>query len=241
MDISVDNIRLDLNRHKDKTAIYLRIGDTLARTVRCTLVLAGAVIPLDKAILASILIKKADGYEADNGVVIQGNELVYTWRTTDVSAEGENLCQFVVTMSDGAVISSPEFSVFAYKKEIDQKVEKSMNEYTAITQQVALAGKYAESAQTSEKTVLSCADNVKIMEAAASESAAAARESENKAKEYLTRFGEDGNLTLGETESTAYRGDRGKEAYEQSKENAETLSELKTYMETMINRANYPS
>jgi len=57
---------------------------------------------------------------------------------------------------------------------------------------------------------------------AASESAEAAltsesnaKASETKAKEYLERFGE-GQLILGETETTAYRGDRGKIAYEHS-------------------------
>ena len=149
---SIDNIRLDINKKSERAAIYLRIGDTVSRTVHCTLARAGKVVSLQNAVVASILIKKPNGYESDNSVVIVGDELQYTWRTSDVSAEGENICQFVVTFDDGATLATPEFSMYAYKKIVDQKTEKSFNEYTTIQQQVAMTKQFADSAKiASEK------------------------------------------------------------------------------------------
>lgn len=235
MEVSVDFIRLDLNKQKDKTAIYLRIGDTLARTVRCTLVRSGRVVPLREAILASILIKKPDGYESDNGVVIEGDELKYTWRTTDVSAEGENICQFVVTLSDGTLISSPEFSMYAYRKVVDQKVEKSMNEYTAITQQVALAGEYAGNAKNYSETAQSCAESAgnarsgaEEFMAAAQSSAEAAEASEERTKasekaagEYAASAGESMEKAVAFSQQAGDSSDSAWEARNQAAESAE--------------------
>jgi hypothetical protein len=235
MEVSVDFIRLDLNKEKDKAAIYLRIGDTLARTVRCTLVRAGRVVPLRNAILASILIKKADGYESDNGVVVEGDELKYTWRTTDVSAEGENICQFVVTLADGTLISSPEFSMYAYRKVVDQKVEQSMNEYTAITQQVALAGEYADNAKRYSETAQSFAESAGTARSGAEECMAAAqaaaeaaeaseersKASENAAGEYASSAGESMEKAAAFSQQARESSDSAWEARTQASESAQ--------------------
>ncbi len=146
---SIDNIRLDLNREKVNAAVYVREGDTKSRTLHCTLADGGKVVSLADAIFAEILIKKPDGYEADNSVVVVGDELQYTWRTSDLSANGENICQFMVTFDDGSVVTSPEFSLYVYRKKVNQKTQISTNEYTALTEQVVMAKQFATSASDS--------------------------------------------------------------------------------------------
>lgn len=140
---SIDNIRLDLNREKVHASISVRYGDTKTRSLHCMLVNGGSLVKLDNALFAELLIKKADGKEADQNMVIYENELQYTWRTQDVNALGENICQVMVTFEDGSVITSPEFSLYVYSKVLDQRMQESMNEYTAITQQLVDAKKYS--------------------------------------------------------------------------------------------------
>lgn len=324
---SIDNIRLDINREKVRASVSVRYGDTKTRTLHCTLVDSGTVVDLSNALFAELLIRKPDGREADQNVVIYGNELQYTWRTQDVNALGENVCQIMVTFEDGAVITSPEFSLYVYSKVLNQRVQESMNEYTAITQQLVDAKRYADdsrreaesagnsateaaesstaaqaaethtlelhgevqelktqtsasethtaellaevqelseqvsasethtlelhgevqelsvqasasassasasaanaqtyasSAEESNTSARGYADSAsasatlaKEYEDSAEQSAISATASEEKAKEYLEQFGE-GTLILGETSTTAYRGDRGKEAYDHS-------------------------
>lgn len=146
---SIDNILLDINRERVKASISVRYGDTKTRSLHCTLVNNGSLVKLQNAIFAELLIKKADGYETDNDMVIYENELQYTWRTQDVNALGENVCQIMVTFDDGGVITSPEFSMYVHKKVLDQRVQESMNEYTAITQQLVDTKMYAGEASKS--------------------------------------------------------------------------------------------
>ncbi len=146
---SIDNILLDINREKVKASISVRYGDTKTRSLHCTLVNKGSLVRLQNAIFAELLIKKADGKETDNDMVIYENELQYTWRTQDVNALGENVCQIMVTFDDGGVVTSPEFSMYVHKKVLNQRVQESMNEYTAITQQLVDTKKYAGEASKS--------------------------------------------------------------------------------------------
>ena len=54
--------------------------------------------------------------EADNELVMYSNELHYTLRTGDTSVLGESVCQIKLTFEDGAIVISPEFSLYVSKK-----------------------------------------------------------------------------------------------------------------------------
>lgn len=143
----VDNLRLDINRSKVRSAIYVRLGDTRTRTIHFTLANNGVVYDLSELIFAEVLIKKPDGNENDQAMVQVGNELQYTLRTQDINVAGECVCQLMLTFKDGAVITSPDFLIVVFAKTVNQKTEKSMNEYTAITQQLVDARGYADIAK----------------------------------------------------------------------------------------------
>lgn len=131
---SIDNLRLDLNKERVRGVIYVREGDTKTRTLHLTLTKNGSVVDLSDAIFCSLLILKPDLNECDNPMVRYGNELQYTWRTQDVNVPGECKCQAQVTFKDGAIVTSPEFSLMVYDTEINPKHEESLNEYGSITQ-----------------------------------------------------------------------------------------------------------
>ena len=310
---SISNIRIDINGESARSGIYVRQGDTKSRSIHISLVDHGQVISLENAIVAELFIAKTDGFECDQGMVIVGNELQYTFRTNDLSALGANKAQVMVTFDDGAVLTSPEFTINVYAKKVNQKYQESFNEYTALTQNVAKASQYATQAENSatkaesyESTfetmrdeAVTASENASASATSASESATTASDasaeateckdvcleakadalssknqanlymiategyadqaieasatasqsqiqakaSENnasasassastsehnakvsedkadeyqqQAKEYLDEMGQ-GQLTLGETSDTAYRGDHGKAAYDHS-------------------------
>lgn len=139
---SIDNLRLDLNKKSVRGVIYVRVGDTRARTVHITLTSNGKVVDLSDAAICEILIRKPDGSQNDQATINEqamvqyGNELQYTFRTQDINVPGECHCQVMVTFKDGAVVTSPDFSVMVYEKEVSQEYEQSTNEYSAITQQL---------------------------------------------------------------------------------------------------------
>ena len=146
---SISNIRIDINGESARSGIYVRQGDTKSRSIHISLVDHGQVISLENAIVAELFIAKTDGFECDQGMVIVGNELQYTFRTNDLSALGANKAQVMVTFDDGAVLTSPEFTINVYAKKVNQKYQESQNEYTALTQNVALASQYATQAESS--------------------------------------------------------------------------------------------
>lgn len=143
----VENIRLDVNRVKNKAAIYVRMGDTLTRTLHFTIANNGTLYDLKNLILAEILIKRPDGSEADNELVMYSNELHYTLRTGDTSVLGESVCQIKLTFEDGAIVISPEFSLYVSKSVVDQNSIKTENSYSALGQVLASAKEYAQTAQ----------------------------------------------------------------------------------------------
>ena len=181
---SISNIRIDINGESARSGIYVRQGDTKSRSIHISLVDHGQVISLENAIVAELLIAKTDGFECDQGMVIVGNELQYTFRTNDLSALGANKAQVMVTFDDGAVLTSPEFTINVYAKEVNQKYQESFNEYTALTQNVALASQYAKQAENSadkaesyESTFKTMRDEAVTASANASASATSASES----------------------------------------------------------------
>lgn len=144
---SIDNLRLDLNRERVRGVIYVRAGDTRARTIHLTLVNNGTVVDLSEAVFCELLIKKPDLNENDQAMVRVGNELQYTFRTQDINVPGECKCMVQVTFADGTIVTGPEFAVMVFDQVINQNHERSTNEYTAITQQLVDATAQADRAE----------------------------------------------------------------------------------------------
>ncbi len=198
---SIDNLRIDLNRKKVQQSISVRTGDTKTRTIHVSIVNNGLVYKLDQILFAEILIKKVDLTETDQGMVINGDELQYTFRTQDLAAVGENKCQIKLTGKDGSIVTTPEFSLYVYTQLVDQYKQESMNEYTAITQQLVevnrlagevasntmIASEAASSASQSAETALevkeSVDESVEQIENFASEAMEAATIAATKASE----------------------------------------------------------
>jgi hypothetical protein len=206
---SIDNLRLDMNKKSVRGVIYVRAGDTRARTVHITLTSNGTVLDLSDAHICEILIRKPDGGMNDQAVdmneqamVRYGNELQYTFRTTDINVPGECKCQVMITFNDGAVITSPEFSVMVYQKTIDQNLEKSTNEYTAITQQLTEATELrnqtaqdADRAETAREGVENYEEICRQYSESASDSASNAALSEDAASQSAYSASADKELT----------------------------------------------
>lgn len=177
----VNNIRLDINRQKNKAVVHVRAGDTKSRIVHITITDKGVVKSLDDVLIALITIKKPDGNHCYNDLVIQDNELHYEITTQTVNVPGECACEVELTFNDGARITIPGFTIMVYEKYLSDKYVESLNEYQAIPIQIALSKEYAKSASQS-------ADKSAESEANALASAEAANESANTANTLLGLF-----------------------------------------------------
>lgn len=142
----VDNIRLNMNAEQVRACVYVRAGDTRARTLHFTIVKDGKVVDMTDLVIAELVILKPDGHECDQSMTRYGNELHYTLRTQDINVPGDNRAQVQMTFSDGTVYESPEFSIMVYDK-LDPRYETSTNEYTALNAKLALADETVEDAQ----------------------------------------------------------------------------------------------
>lgn len=213
---SIDNIRLDINKEKVRAVVYVRQNDTKTRTIHCTLCDNGKVIDLSDAVCINFLLKKTDGMECDQGCVQNGNEIQYTLRTQDLTALGDNKAQFMVTFGDGAVITSPEFSLMVYQKVLNQNVQQSLNEYTGLTQNVAKAKEYADASQRSSVEAGNTKDIVEDMTNRVADNEELVRGYRDECSDYYQRLVEKGFLELGEASNNAYPGDKGKIAYDHS-------------------------
>lgn len=144
---SLDTLRIDINSGKVRKAISVCQQDTVQRTLNFLLVNSGNLVDISNVLFAEILIHKADGAEADNGCVIDGDSIQYTLRTTDVSALGTNQAQLLLTFADGQTLTTPTFEINVYSKVLDQSVQKSQNEYSALTEMLLLSTEQAKKAQ----------------------------------------------------------------------------------------------
>ena len=144
---SLDTLRIDINSGKVRKSVAICQQDTIQRTLNFQLVDSGTAIDMSNLLFAEILIHKADGYEADNGCVIDGDSVQYTLRTTDTSALGINQAQLQLTFADGQVVTTPTFEIVVYSKVLDQNVQRSTNEYTALTEQLVLVNEMKTQAE----------------------------------------------------------------------------------------------
>ena len=180
---SIDNLRLDLNRKGVRGVIYVRAGDTRARTIHITLTNNGSIVDLSEAVFAELLIKKPDLNENDQTMVRYGNELQYTFRTQDINVPGECRCQVVVTFADDTIITGPEFSVMVFEKVINPEHEKSLNEYTAISQILVDVTNLKNDTEIIKNEAQSAADAAEASELNAKDSEEAAEGYRDEAKE----------------------------------------------------------
>ena len=185
---SIDTLRIDINSGKVRKSVAICQQDSVQRTLNFQLVDSGTALDMSNLLFAEILIHKADGYEADNGCVIDGDSVQYTLRTTDTSALGTNVAQLQLTFADGQVITTPTFEIEVYSKVLDQRVQTSTNEYTALTQQLVQVTElknqtegFKDSAEISAQTASEKAEEVVTSVEAAAQSALAAQSSANEA------------------------------------------------------------
>lgn len=145
---SLDTLRIDINSGKVRKSVAICQNDNVQRTLNFQLVSAGTPIDMSNLLFAEILIHKADGFEVDNGCVLDGDSVQYTLRTTDISAIGTNIAQLQLTFSDGQVLTTPSFEIEVYQKVLDQNVQRSSNEYNALTEQLVLVSELKNQTNT---------------------------------------------------------------------------------------------
>ena len=174
---SLDTLRIDINSGKVRKAISVCQSDSVQRTLNFQIVNSGTPVDLSNLLFAEILIQKADGYEADNGCVIDVDSIQYTLRSTDIAALGTNIAQLQLTFADGQVLTTPTFEINVYSKVLNQKVQKSFNEYTALTEQLVMVNELVEAAQSYIQQTEEARDEAITKAEEAVESAKAAAES----------------------------------------------------------------
>lgn len=219
----IHNIRLDINREKNKAVIHVRAGETKARSIHFTITDRGVVRSLDDVIIAIITVIKPDGSHCYNDLSIQDNELHYELTTQTVNVPGECACDIELTFADKTRIIIPGFTIMVYEKYLSDRYVESQNEYKAVPVQVALSKEYAESAGKAASASAESESKAAKSEADAENILAHVQELElqcQRLKEQCTDLYESlvnmGFLELGTTHATAYYGDLGKVAYDHS-------------------------
>ena len=216
---SIDNFRLELNKPALRGSFYVRKGDTRARTIHVTITDNGKVKDLSDTIFVELLIKKPDGNQCDQTMVRVGNELQYTFRTQDINVAGECLCWIMITFKDGGVLTTPTFSVMVSDVEVDQNLEKSTNEYSALAQIIIdvtdtknslvqyadeqttiLANYAAQGVEAAQKTK----QNADAAETAASEASGYASAAEQAYSNATDRANEAGNYAASAADVKSY-------------------------------------
>ena len=149
----IENIRLEMKNHKSRISISVHVGDVATRTLHITLADSGSLVTLENVLIAEILVEKPDGKHCYNNCVIAGDEIQYTITSQTINVIGICKCEIRLTFEDGEVVTSPEFTIVVYDKNLNQNVVKSQNEYTALTEQVVMAKNYAKEAAKSLESI----------------------------------------------------------------------------------------
>lgn len=229
----VDNLSIDMNKERSKAVVYCRQSDTLTRTIHIRLVDHGIPYDFTNVLFAEMIIVKPDGTECDNEMIRVDNELHYTYKTNDIAVPGECRCQIMLTFADGGIVTSPVFTTYVYKKEIDQKKLRSTNEYGALSEMVVQANSYAKSASNS-------ASNAKASEEAALNSRNEAEEISANVSEYVGQA-EQYAQAAGESEQNASKSaaeaEKSKQSANESRTKAQEYAEsAQTNADKIINR-----
>lgn len=222
-----------MNKERSKAVVYCRQSDTLTRTIHIRLNDHGIPYDFTNVLFAEMIIVKPDGTECDNEMIRVGNELHYTYKTNDLAVPGECRCQILLTFDDGGIVTSPVFTTYVYKKEIDQNKLRSTNEYGALSEMVVQANSYAKSASNS-------ASNAKASEEAALNSRNEAEEISANVSEYVGQA-EQYAQAAGESEQNASKSaaeaEKSKQSANESRTKAQEYAEsAQTNADKIINR-----
>jgi len=174
-DIAI-NVRLDINRFKNKTVIYARKGNTKSMTLHVTLANNGQLYDLSNIVFAEMLIKKPDDKEVMGTMSRVGNELLYTLKTQDVNVAGTSKAQIKLFFMDGASITAPEFDLEVFGEVLTPPVEESENVYDALEDIVVETSQYAQLTKDTYELIVPYAQRMEELKVSCEEAAETVKE-----------------------------------------------------------------
>ncbi|MBP5598315.1 MAG: BppU family phage baseplate upper protein [Pseudobutyrivibrio sp.] len=162
-EVSTDFLRIDLTDGKTRKVISACQSDTIQRTLHFLVVNAGKPLDLTNLFYAEIIVKRTDGTYLDNACVIDGNDIQYTLKSTDVAVIGENEAHLLLSFKDGTVKETPTFYLNVFSTFYNPSAIQSQSEYTALVNKVLDAQEAAnealESKNAAEAAAVDAADS----------------------------------------------------------------------------------
>lgn len=149
-EVSTDFLRIDLTDGKTRKVISACQSDTIQRTLHFLVVNAGRPLDLTNLFYAEIIVKRTDGTYLDNACVIDGNDIQYTLKSTDVAVIGENEAHLLLSFKDGTVKETPTFYLNVFSTFYNAAAIQSQSEYTALVNKVLDAQEAANDALESK-------------------------------------------------------------------------------------------
>lgn len=149
-EVSTDFLRIDLTDGKTRKVISACQSDTIQRTLHFLVVNAGKPLDLTNLFYAEIIVKRTDGTYLDNACVIDGNDIQYTLKSTDVAVIGENEAHLLLSFKDGTVKETPTFYLNVFSTFYNPSAIQSQSEYTALVNKVLDAQEAANEALESK-------------------------------------------------------------------------------------------
>ena len=149
-EVSSDFLRIDLTDGKTRKVISACQSDTIQRTLHFLVVNAGKPLDLTNLFYAEIIVKRTDGTYLDNACVIDGNDIQYTLKSTDVAVIGENEAHLLLSFKDGTVKETPTFYLNVFSTFYNPSAIQSQSEYTALVNKVLDAQEAANDALESK-------------------------------------------------------------------------------------------
>lgn len=218
---STEFLQLNMNQGKVRKSICAFENDSVPRTIIFTISDNGMLMDLSDLLFAEIFIKKSNGYESDQACIINGNSVEYTLRSSDITPVGRHEAQLFLTFEDGTVLTTATFWIEVHAKILNQSDQKSMNEYTSITQQLVLAEERAkaaldakESAEESVNRANECVTLIAGMEENVQKLETQTEANANVAKEKATAADKSA-IDAGEARDSAMAASNSAKTYEQ--------------------------
>lgn len=156
-EVSTDFLRIDLTDGKTRKVISACQSDTIQRTLHFLVVNAGKPLDLTNLFYAEIIVKRTDGTYLDNACVIDGNDIQYTLKSTDVAVIGENEAHLLLSFKDGTVKETPTFYLNVFSTFYNPSAIQSQSEYTALVNKVLDAQEAANDALESKNAAIAAA------------------------------------------------------------------------------------
>ena len=156
-EVSSDFLRIDLTDGKTRKVISACQSDTIQRTLHFLVVNAGKPLDLTNLFYAEIIVKRTDGTYLDNACVIDGNDIQYVLKSTDVAVIGENEAHLLLSFKDGTVKETPTFYLNVFSTFYNPSAIQSQSEYTALVNKVLDAQEAANDALESKNAAIAAA------------------------------------------------------------------------------------